>query len=222
MTTYTAKAKELVGSVQKRRVAIEKLYVRLSHNDSQNTNYNRDGVLDNIGFVPVSELFIDNFSVYCLVPEELLDRKTKNCIHLGAVLTIIWDMLKSHGLLKSRPKVINLQHTAANGKVLFSLGQCNGVMYKQIYMLSCNEEDVHKVVDLLRNKDNLEKYSLYLQDVDATMDLAGTLDKAQVLDFLTEHGFRMQNKGGKGDKTIDDNDSKVGNNCLTYMDDGKR
>ncbi len=220
MTTYTAT--EVVGKTQKRNVSMERLYIRLSHNDSQYVNYNRDGVLDNIGFVPVSELFIDNFLVYCLVPEDLLDRKTKKYIHVGSVLSVIWQMLKFHGLTKSRPKAVTLKPTAASGNVLFSSGKCDGLMYKQVYKISCDEENAQNVVDLLRNKDNLEKYSIYLQDVDATMDLAGTFDKTQVVEHLIQHGFRMQNKGGNGDKTIVDNDGKVGKNCLTYMDDDKR
>jgi hypothetical protein len=76
-------------------------------------------------------------------------------------------------------------------------------------------------MDFLRKVD-YNGYGFYLKDVDITLDYSGSFDKYKVIDHLTSfEDFREQgsiNNGEEYPRTIIDNDTMVGKNCLTWME----
>ena len=204
-------SKDLIGNTQTRKVALEKIYIKLCENDSENVNYNRNGELDGVGFVPISSIFIDNFLIYCPVPEQFVDTTTGGFLQVGPVLSNIWQILKEYGLLKSRPKTLRFLRSGSPGK-----------SHRQIYKVSCSDENPANVMKLLHDKEILQKWNLYLAEVDATMDLAGSFDKRLLEECLLLHGFQMEGTNQGEPRTIVDNDYTVGKNCFSYMEHGRR
>ena len=90
--------------------------------------------------------------------------------------------------------------------------------YFQDYKIACSNVEYESVLQFLRTKE-YGKRGLFLKDVDITMDYAGSFDREEVIDYLvTNHDFRCQGAVEDAAKTILDNSYKVGQNCLTYMD----
>ena len=59
----------------------------------------------------------------------------------------------------------------------------------------------------------------FLKYIDIAMDYAGSFDREKVIDYMViNHDSRCQGAGEDATKTILDNNDKVEQNCLTYME----
>ena len=75
-------------------------------------------------------------------------------------------------------------------------------------------------MDFVRNA-SYNNIDMFIKDIDVTIDHAGSFDKYEVIEHLTSNeGFREEGTGYDGDalRTIVNNDSAVGKNCLTFME----
>ena len=86
--------------------------------------------------------------------------------------------------------------------------------------VSCQDADLQKVIDLIRSGVfNAEK--LYFKDFDTTIDCAGTFVRRELFHYLHKvKQFAVRGKKFRrsdGGSTLLDNESDVGNNCLTWM-----
>ena len=95
------------------------------------------------------------------------------------------------------------------------------IYFEQVFKIACPDVNYSKVMDFLRKVD-YNGYGFYLKDVDITLDYSGSFDKYKVIDHLTSfEDFREQSSVRNGEeypRTIIDNDSTVGKNCLTWME----
>jgi len=145
------------------------------------------------------------------VSEDRISTETGFFQDVGDVLSKIWRILKDNDLLKSKPKVLTFIRESQTHSC------------KQVYKISCADENPHKVVNLLQEPTTFGQYGVFLQEIDATMDLAGSFDKRTLEDYLLETGLKMQNVDQTlFTGTILDNDHFVGKNCLSYMENGRR
>ena len=65
------------------------------------------------------------------------------------------------------------------------------------------------------------QFGFFLKDIDITIDYAGSFDKYEIIDHLTTcEGFREEGSSYDHEctRTIVNNDSMVGKNCLTFME----
>ena len=96
------------------------------------------------------------------------------------------------------------------------------VYYFQDFKISCPNVNYFSVTEFLR-EENYKGYGFFLKDGDIKKDYAGSFDKYEVVDQLTNmQGFREQgsvNKGGEYPRTIINNIAMVGKNCLCWMQD---
>merc|ERR1711891_133947 len=93
--------------------------------------------------------------------------------------------------------------------------------YEQKFKIACPNMDYATVMKFLRNVD-YNGYGFFLNDVDVTIDYAGSFDKYKCIDHITNfEDFREQGSIQNGEeypRTVVDNDKEVGKNCLTWME----
>jgi len=187
-------------------------------------NYNAGGVKDGIGFENVTEKFVDNFLLRVLVP----DYNTENGmnIFIGTQNKTIRELLDTHGLTKCKVKAVGF--TKLNGSIppndmLARMPQRNiekeaRFYFYQDYKIACPNLPYHTVLDFIRNADYVG-IGFFLKDIDVTIDYAGSFNKYEVINYLTsEAGFREEGVVKDALRTIVNNDTMVGRNCLTIME----
>lgn len=195
----------------------------------------------------ITDAFCDNLIVYMLYPEEDL-RKSKgnkailNQTLLGNFNKIIRDAFVENNV---RPTIINGKHTSKICKSnnlkdriteeqLERASKLMGTTYNKkitrendyliTFKVDLMDENLEKIMEHLPAiLKQLEGKGIYLSDIDITIDYAGTLDKPELINYLTQHlGYRLQGEHQEGDRTILDNDRTVGTNCLTYIYNSKQ
>ena len=74
------------------------------------------------------------------------------------------------------------------------------------------------VMDFIRNAP-YNDIDMFIKDIDVTIDYAGSFDKYEVIDHLTNNeGYREEGTCEEAYRVIVNNDAMVGKNCLTYME----
>ena len=79
--------KTFLGRCSRGVAAIEKIAQQNALNRSGNIDFNKYGKQDGVGFIPVTEMFVDNFILRVLVPDYQVKRSAKNhleFIHAGS------------------------------------------------------------------------------------------------------------------------------------------
>ena len=92
------------------------------------------------------------------------------------------------------------------------------VYYIQEYKIATPNIEYATVMNFLRNG-SYKGYGFFLNDIDITIDYAGSFDKYKCINHLTSfENFREQGSIQNCDeypRTVVDNDKEVGMNCLT-------
>ena len=224
MVTITRK--QLVGSSTKKSAVVEAVARSNTRNLTGRINYNSGGMKDNIGFVGVSEMFIDNFLLRILVPEYNITNGKMNPF-VGSQNTKIRELLKMHGLNKCNVKAITFSRLRddVSAKHLEKTPDLkseyqNVVYYAQDFKIATPNLDYDLVMDFIRSS-CYNDYGYFLKDIDVTLDFAGSFDKNEIVSYLVvEKGFRLQGtEDFAATRTIVDNDCMVGRNCMTFMED---
>ena len=198
-------------------------------NQTGNVDYNIYGKLDGIGFEKVSNKFVDTFILCVLVPDYNTEKKKKirRNNFIGSQNRKIREFLNANGLEKCIVNGICFKEVEIlNKEMLHNMPDRNKnkeakIYYEQQFKIACPNVDYSKVMNFLRNVD-YNGYGYFLKDVDITMDYGGSFDKYKVIEYLTAfQDFKEQGSLKNGEKyprTIIDNDTLVGKNCLTWME----
>ena len=201
-----------------------KLIKQNALNRTGQVDFNKYGTKDGCGLIPCSEIFIDNFILETVVPDYLV--VGGKYTEAPAATTLLWNMLKESKLAKAKTTTIQLTRmnevltTTKIEMILFKrLDMKADSYYSQQFKVACANENLEAVVSFLEQKEYCQR-SFYLKDIDVTQDFCGSFSKQELIDHLleTDH-FRMQGSGSFPNDTsftILDNNSTVGNNCLTY------
>ena len=215
---------ELVGATKSKSAVVEKLICSNALNLTGTTNYNAGGVKDGVGFNKVTEKFVDNFLLRVLVPDYNI--KNGRNIFIGSQNRTIRELLDAHGLTKCNVKAVafsKLNESEPPQDMLVRMSHRNidkkaNCYFYQEYKIACPNLAYNDVMDFIRNVD-YNGIGFFLKDIDVTIDYAGSFDKYEVIDHLTaKEGFREQGTEGDALRTIVNNDSMVGKNCLTFME----
>ena len=214
---------ELVGNAKSKTALVEQVARWNSLNQTGKINYNEFGTKDGTGLQSVTDKFVDNFLLRVLVA----DYNTKNGknIYIGTQNKAIRDLLVAHELEKCVVKAVafkKLPHTPSDKELKIMPMRNPEKMamhyYYQEYKVACPNIEYREVMEFLRTAD-LKTIGMTVKDVDVTMDYAGSFDKKEVIEHLVANeDFRVQNEMSSAPRTIVDNDSTVGRNCLTYME----
>ena len=230
MDSIRVNRSELVEKMQKNTAVLEALIYANALNRTGDLNYNENGKLDGVGFEKVSEKFIDNF-VFCnIVPDyntkKIKGKKPTN-IHVGSQNRKIRELLSANGFIKLNVKATGMDEVlVCKEEMLENIPDANPnkeatKYYEQKFKIACPNMDYATVMNFLRNVD-YNGYGFFLKDVDVTIDYAGSFDKHECINHLTSfENFREQGSMQNGEeypRTVVDNDTEVGNNCLTWME----
>ena len=140
----------------------------------------------------------------------------------------IRDLLSANGFEKPNVKGVRLEkvhHGNPPEEMLKRMPYADfdkiaEVYYIQEYKIATPNVNYVTVMEFLRNV-NYKGYGFFLNDVDITMDYAGSFDKYKCIDHITNfEDFREQGSMQNGEeypRTVVDNDREVGKNCLTWM-----
>ena len=230
MESIRVNRSELVGKKQNNTAILEALICANALNRTGNLNYNENGKLDEVGFEKVSEKFIDNF-VFCnIVPDyntKMIKGKKPTNIHVGSQNRKIRELLSANGFIKLNVKATGMDEVlVCKEEMLENIPDANPnkeatKYYEQKFKIACPNMDYATVMNFLRNVD-YNGYGFFLKDVDVTIDYAGSFDKHECINHLTSfENFREQGSMQNGEeypRTVVDNDTEVGNNCLTWME----
>jgi len=139
----------------------------------------------------------------------------------------IRDLLDAYGLEKCIVKATGMEEVGVcKQEMLENIPDVNKnkkatKYYKQSWKIACLNVNYVTVMEFLRMVD-YNGYGFFLNDVDVTMDYAGSFDKYKCIDHLTSfEDFREQGSMQNGEeypRTVVDNDGVVGKNCLTWME----
>ena len=214
---------EIVGCTKSKTAVVEALVRNNALNRTGCINYNVGGVKDNVGFVNVTEKFVDNFLLHVLVP----DYNTKNGknIFVGSQNRTIRELLDAHGLEKCNVKAVAFIKVKdvpcplmLEKMPLRDLEKTVDTYYLQEYKVACPNVDYSIVMDFIRSM-SYNMIGMFLKDIDISMDYSGSFDKYEVVECLiSNEGFKLAGTSGDADRIIVDNDSRVGRNCLTFME----
>ena len=232
MESIRVNRSEVVGNSQNNTAVIEALIRANALNCTGDLNYNENGKLDGVGFEKVSEKFVDNFILKVLVPdyntEKIKGKRTRN-MFVASQNKTIRDLLAANGFEKPIVKGVSLEkvhHGNPPEEMLKRMPNADFdkiavVYYIQEYKIATPNIDYAIVMKFLRNV-NYKGYGFFLNDVDITMDYAGSFNKYTCIDHLTTfEDFREQGSMQNGEeypRTVVDNDGEVGKNCLTWME----
>lgn len=155
----------------------------------------------------------------CLMPTKIVDMDKYTRLHLK------WDRKEKpeKGYYNRRAKRISCKRFVPNWD--------NSIEDRKFYLqkikVSLADYDSEELFKMLGDKafiKLLRKNSLFIHDIDTTVDFSGSFNRQDIEDHLVEeHGFRLQgSKGIDSDATIIDNKYLVGNNCLTFMSQYKK
>ena len=230
MESIRVNRSELVGKTQNNTAILEALICANALNRTGNLNYNENGKLDGVGFEKVSGKFIDNFVFYNIVPDyntkKFKGKKPTN-IFVASQNKTIRDLLAVNGFINPIVKAIGMDDVeVCKEEMLENIPDANKnkeatKYYEQKFKIACPNMAYATVMNFLRNVD-YNGYGFFLKDVDVTIDYAGSFDKYKCINHLTScEDFREQKSMQNCDeypRTVVDNDSKVGMNCLTWME----
>jgi len=204
------------------------LEVLVQHNALNRTgeiNYNKYGKKDRVGFVPVTDMFVDNFLLKVPLADYHID-ENGNYTEVGAVNMTIGGLLKRNDFKKFEVKAVALKKCKNLAedvlqKMPYRIPEKENdetLFYYQEYKIACADVPYQTVLTFLRGKE-YNNYSLYLKDIDITLDYAGSFNRDEVVQCMEEQlGFRCEGEHKHGERTILNNVRYVGNNCLTYME----
>ena len=218
---------KLVGKNKSKSAVIQALIRANALNRSGNINYNEYGKLDGIGFEKVSEKFVDNFIFKVLVPDYNV-KEGKN-LFVGSQNKTIRELLQANGLEKCVVQAIRLMEIK-NEKIEEKMkkripnedfDKVAKQFYIQEFKIASPNIKYSTVMDFLRCG-NYQGHGFILNDIDITLDYAGSFDKHKCVQYLTTNKeFREQGSmlnGMEYPRTILENDGEVGRNCLTWME----
>ena len=223
---------DLVGKLQRKTAVLEAIVRANALNRTGHIDYNENGKLDGVGFEKVSEKFVDNFILKVLVPDyntKKMKGKRPANMFVGSQNKSIRELLDANGLEKCIVKAVRLDkllHGNLPEEMLKRMPNADfdksaEKYYIQEYKIATPNINYATVMNFLRNV-NYKGYGFFLNDVDVTMDYAGSFDKYKCIDHLTTfEDFREQGSLYKWEeypRTVVDNDGVVGQNCLTWME----
>ena len=223
MANVVVNRSELVGNARVKTVLVEQVARWNSLNRTGKINYNEGGTKDGVCLQSVTEKFVDNFLLRVLVAD--YNTKAGKNIYIGSQNKSIRDLLDAHELHKCIVKAVTftkLKRSPTDAE-LAKMPMRNpekeaNTYYYQEHKVACPNIDYAKVMEFLRTAD-LGTIGMVVKDIDVTMDYAGSFDKEEVIEHLVANeNFRMQGEKDNATRTIVDNDSNVGRNCLTYME----
>ena len=213
---------EVVGFKKSKTAVVEALIQANALNRTGTANYNTFGHKDGIGFEKATQKFIDNFLLRVLVPDYNI-KEGKN-IFVGSQNRMIRELLDAHGLTKCVVKAIVFApcHNPTSDMIQRmpqrDIEKTANTYYYQEYKVACPNVEYETVMKFIRLED-YKRVGFYLKDIDITMDYVGSFDKYELIEYLTRNeGFRQESDGEHADRVIVDNDTKVGRNCLTFME----
>ena len=213
---------EVVGFKKSKTAVVEALIQANALNRTGTANYNTFGHKDGIGFKEATQKFIDNFLLRVLVPDYNI-KEGKN-IFVGSQNRMIRELLDAHGLTKCVVKAIVFApcHNPTSDMIQRmpqrDIEKTANTYYYQEYKVACPNVEYETVMKFIRQED-YKRVGFYLKDIDITMDYVGSFDKYELIEYLTRNeGFRQESDGEHADRVIVDNDTKVGRNCLTFME----
>ena len=213
--------KELLGRRRNVDAVLENIVHYNALNRVGHVDYNKHGTKDGIGFKAVTEEFIDNFLFQVPIADyHIQDRKYTE---VGVVNKSIRSLLKRHGIKNFDIKATGIKPCEPSEKMKEEMlyrdrNKEVKKYYFQEYKIACPDAPYEKVMTFLRSKEYLN-YGLHLKDIDVTTDYAGSFNRDEVVkSMVNSGGFRCQGEYAAGERTILDNTSSVGNNCLTYME----
>ena len=218
---------DLIGKSTSNTLVLETLIRANALNRTGDVNYNENGLKDGIGFVEVTDKFVDNFLFRILVPD--YNTKKGRNIFLGTQNKMIRDLLDANGMKSCEVKAITfkkVQYEQVPEEMVKTMPNADinksaDVYYFQDFKISCSNVDYMTVMEYLR-EEKYKGYGFFLKDVDITKDYAGSFDKNEIVDYLTSiEGFREQGSVKNREecpRTIIDNDALVGKNCLSWME----
>ena len=185
--------------------------------------YNAFGMKDGIGLKSATEKFIDNFVLAVLVPDYNVE--SGKYTHCGSSNKSIRELLDEAGLEKCSVKAIGCRKakeeppiTMIHSMPFVNPNQEISCYYYQDYKVAAPNLDYARVMAFIRAAE-YQSIGMFLQDIDVTMDFAGSFDKDEVIEHLIKNmDFRMEGDGNLAPRTILDNERFVGRNCLTYME----
>ena len=217
--------KQLVGSSTKKSAAIEAVARANALNLTGKVNYNVCGKKDGIGFVGVTEKFIDNFLLRIIVPEYNTKNGKVNQF-VGSQNRKIRELLNIHGLEKCDVKAISLTRLKKDPPthILIKTPDLQQdvedvVYFAQDFKIATPNLEYNLVMSFVRSCCYNEN-GFFLKDIDVTLDFAGSFDKDEVISHLVKHqGFRLQGEEDfTASRTVVDNNCMVGRNCMTFME----
>ena len=229
MAAVYVNRRDLVGRSQSNTGVLEALIRANALNCTGKIDYNKYGTLDCVGFKNVSEKFVDNFLFGVLVPDydTKENKKIRKNTFVGSQNVKIRELLNANGLEKCNVKAIHFVEVGTPQiEMLEKMAHVKidkevKTYYEQIFKIACPNNDYGLVMNFLREID-YNKYGFFLKDIDITMDYSGSFDKYKCIDHLTTlEDFREQGSIKNGEqypRTIVDNDTEVGKNCLTWME----
>ena len=217
--------KNVCGRSKKYTTTLAKVVEKLALNRTGRLNYNQFGARDGIGFIPCTEKFVDSFVLRDLVADYLTENGKYT--EIGSVNKSIRSLLDRNQLHKCQVKAIafSKQKETPPQNVLekmpyrnVDINSPNTVYFYQEYKVACSDEHYDDVLQFLRSKTYNER-GLFLKDIDVTMDYSGSFNRDDVVTSMVDnYGFREQGSDQCGERTIVDNVTKVGDNCLSYME----
>ena len=187
MDSIRVNRSELVGKSQNNTAVLESLVRANSLNQTGYLDYNENGKLDGVGFEKVSPLFIDNFILKVVVPdyntEKIKGKRTRN-MFVASQNKTIRDLLAVNGFEKPNVKAVSLNklhHGNPPEEMLKRMPNTDfdkiaDVYYIQEYKIATPNIEYATVMNFLRNV-NYKGYGFFLNDVDITIDYAGSFNK---------------------------------------------
>ena len=211
MDSIRVNRSELVGKSQYNTAVLEALVRANTLNRTGNVDYNQYGKLDGVGFEKVTAKFVDNFILKILVPDyntKKIKGKRPSNMFVGSQNKTIRELLDANGLEKCIVKATRLdklQHGYPTEEMLQRMPNADfdkiaEIYYIQDYKIATPNIDYATVMKFLRNV-NYKGYGFFLNDVDITMDYAGSFNKYSCIDHLTSfEDFREQGSMQNGEE----------------------
>ena len=208
--------KKSTGLEKLHKKAAEKLIAANSKNLIGYVDYNEYATKSTKGFLPtIQKIFCDNVIVYVYAAVE--DVKNGNWKYAGAANTMVRTVFRSGNVTARKVMCTNIDGKNIVEEMPFPGRKEKVPCYKQHLKITLHNQKLEDVVNFL-GTGVMERDGIFLGDLDATEDFAGSFSKDVVIQHLLEvEGFRMQGSDVGGNATIIDNDQHVGRNCLTFI-----
>ena len=223
--------KQLVGQSTREDNNVTKVARWNAMNQTGDLDYNKYGIKDGIGLVPVSEMFVDNFVLKTIAAsyQFLGQSYTK----MGSVTKKIYEICEVANLKPVSCKGIatkEIKHVLQKDKLLPYVQDRDLKQEAELkakgekitffwveFKVACANIPYEQVMTYIRSE-HYRSCNLFLKDIDCSIDTAGSFKKSEVVEHMTRNGFRLAGSEESQPRTIVDNDHKVGKNCLTFME----